>query len=79
MKTSIKIKVIPNSDKNEILNTTDGLLKIKVTAPPIKGKANEAVIKLLAKELGIKRKQIAIVSGQKSKIKTIQINDCGEK
>jgi len=72
-KLQFKIKVIPKSSKNEILAGPDGLLKIKVTAAPVKGAANEAVIKLLAKKLGLKKAQIAIVSGQTSKIKTIEV------
>ncbi|MEW6096913.1 MAG: DUF167 domain-containing protein [bacterium] len=73
-KLQFKIKVIPKSSKNEILNGTDGLLKIKVTALPVKGAANEAVIKLLSKELGLKKTQVSIVNGQKSKIKTIEVD-----
>ena len=73
--SKFKIKVIPKSSKNEILIGTDGLLKVKVTAPPVDGKANEAVIKLLSKELGIKKSQIAIVSGQTSKIKVIELKE----
>ncbi len=74
-----KIKVIPKSSKNEILieqadSPGDRLVKIKVTAAPTKGQANEAVIKLLSKELGLKKSQIAIVSGQTSKIKVIEIS-----
>lgn len=46
----IKIKVIPKSSNNEILDVTDDLLRIKVTTAPVKGAANKAVIKLLAKE-----------------------------
>lgn len=48
----IKIKVIPKSSNNEILDVTDGLLRIKVTVAPVKGAANETVIKLLAREEG---------------------------
>jgi len=46
-----KIKVIPNSSKNEIVEKmSDGTIKIKLKAPPIDGKANEELIKFLAKE-----------------------------
>ncbi|MEW6619266.1 MAG: DUF167 domain-containing protein [bacterium] len=78
MSVNFKIKVIPKASKNEILELTDGLLKIKVTAPPVEGAANEAVIKLLARKLGLKKSQIAIVQGQKSKIKTIELNGVNE-
>lgn len=67
----IKIKVIPKSSKNEILNVTDGLLRIKVTAAPVKGAPNEAVIKLLAKEWGLKKSQIAIVNGKSQRLKLL--------
>ncbi|MDI6734766.1 MAG: DUF167 domain-containing protein [bacterium] len=77
--TKFKIKVIPKSSKDEILIGEAGspgnrLVKIKVTAAPTKGKANEAVIKLLSRELGLKKSQIAIVSGETSRIKIIELN-----
>jgi len=74
----IKIKVIPKSSKNEVLKTKDGLLKVKVTALPVEGAANKAVIKLLAEELGVKKSQLTIVDGHKSRIKTIQLNGVSE-
>jgi len=74
----VKIKVIPRSSNNEVIRTKDGLLKVKVTAPPVEGAANEALIKLLAKELGLKKSQIAIVGGQKARIKTIELKGVNE-
>lgn len=74
----LKIKVIPKSSHNEIMETKDGLLKIKVTASPVEGQANEAVIKLLAQELGLKKSQISILKGQKSRIKTIELTGVNE-
>lgn len=75
----IKIKVLPKSSMNEIIGTKDGLLKIKVTAPPVEGAANAAVIKLLAQKFGLKKSQISIVQGQKSKIKTVELTGVDEK
>ena len=52
----------------------DGVLKIKVTAPPVDGEANAAVIALLAKEYGISKSDIHIVQGQTGKNKRIEID-----
>lgn len=49
------------------------MLKLKITAPPVDGKANEACIKYLSKLLGVPKTMIHIVNGEKSKIKTLEI------
>lgn len=70
----IKIKVLPRSSSNEVIGEmADGTLKIKLTAPPIDGKANEALIKLLAEHFSVPKNKIKLVSGLTSKNKTIEI------
>jgi hypothetical protein len=69
------IHVIPHASRAEIVGVQDGALKIKVTVPPVEGAANEACIKLLAKELGLKKSQLEIASGAKSRKKTIMVKD----
>lgn len=69
----LKVKVIPNASKPEISGWLGWELKIKVSAQPEKGKANKAVIELLAKVLEINKKQITIESGQTSVHKVIAI------
>jgi uncharacterized protein (TIGR00251 family) len=69
------IQVIPHASRAEIAGVQDGVLKIKVTAPPVEGAANEACIKLLAREIGLKKSQMEISSGAKSRKKTILIKD----
>lgn len=71
---SILLKVQPNSKKNAIVGTYGKMLKVSVTSPQEKGKANKAVIKLIATELGIKTSQINIVSGQTAREKKIHID-----
>lgn len=68
-----KIKIIPSSSKNEIVEQNGDFLKIKIKAPAEKGKANRELIKFLAKEFKIKKNQIEIVKGEKSKQKIIRI------
>jgi hypothetical protein len=72
---SFDIQVIPHASRAGIVGAQEGALKIKVTAPPVEGAANEACIKLLAKELGLKKSQIEIFSGAKSRKKTVMIKD----
>lgn len=66
------VRVTPKAASNRIRR--DGnLIRVYVTAPPENGKANAAVIKLLAKELGVPKSSISIVSGHTSREKTIQV------
>ena len=63
----IKIKVIPRAKKNRISGfMEDGSLKVRLTAPPVDGKANRALIKLLADNLNISQANISIISGRHS-------------
>ena len=66
----ITLKISPNASKNEIIKTDDGV-KIKITAPPVDGKANKALIEFLSKEFKISKTSIEILRGETSKDKTI--------
>jgi uncharacterized protein (TIGR00251 family) len=70
---SFKVKVVPGSSKTSISGILDGMLKIKVAAPPEKGKANSAVIDFLSKVLSMKKNAITITSGRTNPVKTISI------
>ena len=69
----LNIKVVPGASRDQIVGWLGDALKIKVTAPPENGKANEAVVTLLAKTLGARRDTIEIVSGHGSSAKTVDI------
>lgn len=64
------IKIAPNSKKNEIINEGD-FTKIKITAQPIDGKANKALIEFLSKNFKIPKTSIKILKGETSKEKTV--------
>jgi uncharacterized protein len=70
----IRLKIIPNSSKNEIIKEND-ILKIKLTAQPIENKANKALIEFVSKKLKIAKTSIQILKGQTSKEKTIFIEN----
>ncbi len=66
----VNIKISPNSKKDEIINEGD-FTKIKITAQPIDGKANKALIEFLSKNFKIPKTSIKILKGETSKEKTI--------
>jgi len=68
-----KIKVQPGAAKNEIVGVQGDALKVKINAPPVKGKANKALISFLADKLGVKKSEVEIISGHTSKIKKIKV------
>ena len=68
----LKVYLQPKSSKNEIVGPYRDGIKVKVTAPPIEGKANEALIRFLAKEIGISPSCIEIMKGHHSREKTIK-------
>jgi hypothetical protein len=71
---TIKVYLQPRSSKNEIVGPYRDGIKIKVTAPPVEGKANNALIRLLAGELDIPASGIEIATGRRSREKMIRIS-----
>ena len=70
----LKIIAHPNSKKPRIEKDLMGILHVYVNKPPLENKANEAVLEDLAKYLEIKKNQLILVSGEKSKTKTFEIS-----
>jgi uncharacterized protein (TIGR00251 family) len=75
----IHIRVVPRSAKCEIAGIQDDALKLKITAPPIEGQANTECIRVLADVLKVRKNQVTILSGHKSKKKTVAIEGIGKK
>jgi len=69
----INVKVSPGASKSELAEVRDGRLKVRIAAAPEDGKANEELRSFLAKALGIPKKDIALVSGEKSRLKTLSL------
>ena len=70
----IKVKVFPNSRKEEIIKKSKDSFKIKVKEKPKMGKANKAVIKLLSKFFKIPQSKIRLIKGSKERNKIFEIN-----
>ncbi|MFA6185751.1 MAG: DUF167 domain-containing protein [Phycisphaerae bacterium] len=72
------VKVVPAGSKTSIEGIYGDMLKVKLSAAPEKGKANEALIEFLAEKLGVKRKFVKIVSGQTSKVKQVAVEQMSQ-
>ena len=70
----LSLKVVPGSSRDEIVGWLGDSLKMKVKAPPEKGRANEAVVALLAERLRIDASSIAMVSGHGSPAKVVDVD-----
>jgi uncharacterized protein (TIGR00251 family) len=69
----LAVQITPNAKKTEVIGVLDDALKLKLQAQPIEGKANEALVKFLAKALGVPRSAVHITHGLTSKKKLIAI------
>ena len=73
---ALAIKVQPKSSRNEIAGVMDdGTIKIRLTAPPVDGEANKALIKFLSKIIGVPASKIDIVAGEKGRKKLVSVLD----
>lgn len=67
------VAVSPRASRDAVGGVHDGALRVRVTAPPVDGAANDAVRALLAKRLGVARGAVAIVAGAGSRRKTVRV------
>ncbi len=71
----LPIKAYPKAKKNAVTGVHDGRLKVSVTDAPEKGKANDAIIKLLAKSLDLRKSQLTLSKGPTSPLKELLVGD----
>lgn len=69
----IAIKAIPNAPRHEVVGWLGDAIKIKVHAPPVEGRANEALCEFLADKLSLPRRAVAVQRGDTSRLKTVRI------
>ena len=71
----ISLCVYPNASRNEMAGFTDGVLRVKVSAPPSKGKANRELITFLSRLLGVGKDSVNILKGHTTRNKVVAIDD----
>jgi uncharacterized protein (TIGR00251 family) len=74
MTNTLRIKVRPNSRVEELVELPDGSWEARVKAPPVDGKANAALIALVAAHFGVRKAQVTIRSGASGRMKLVQIS-----
>ncbi len=67
------VLVAPRASRETVIGTHDGALKVALTAPPVDGAANEALIAFVAKALRVARREVRITAGQRSRRKRVEV------
>jgi uncharacterized protein len=73
-RTSLRLRVVPGATRPGVVGRHGDAWKVRVAAPPEAGKANEAVLALLAEALGVRRRDLEIASGRSSRDKTVALS-----
>ena len=76
MTAVLRVRVVPRARRNALVLDASGALKVWVTAPPVEGAANRAVVDLLASRLGFKRNDLEVVRGSHGRDKQVRVNGC---
>jgi uncharacterized protein (TIGR00251 family) len=71
---TLPVKVIPNAPRNEVVGWLGDALKIKIHAPPVEGRANEALCEFLAATLAVPRRAVTLVRGDTSRRKSVRVD-----
>ncbi len=69
----IQVKVIPRAGRTALAGTRDGALLVRLAAAPVDGAANEALIEALAGALGVPKRNVSLVSGERSRQKRVRV------
>lgn len=78
MSCTLELKVIPNAPRNEVVGWLGAALKVKVHAPALEGRANDELLDFLAETLGLPRRDLALLRGDKSRQKLVRITGLDE-
>lgn len=74
----LSVYVQPRAATNELAGLHDGCLKVRLTAPPVEGAANEALVRFIAAQLGLPRRQVRVVAGAAGRRKILEIDGASE-
>ncbi|MEQ1898599.1 MAG: DUF167 domain-containing protein [Vicinamibacterales bacterium] len=69
----VRIKVIPRAGRTAIAGTRDGALLVRLAAAPVDGAANEALVEVIADTLDVPKRDVSIMSGERSKTKRVRV------
>ncbi|MDQ5981126.1 MAG: uncharacterized protein QG602_4104 [Verrucomicrobiota bacterium] len=75
---TLELKIIPNAPRNEVVGWLGSALKVKVHAPALEGRANDELLDFLAETLGLPRRNLTLLRGDKSRQKVVSITGLDE-
>ena len=78
MSAEIRVRLQPRAKRTELAGERDGALLVRVTAPPIDGRANDALCRLIAKSAGIAPSRVAVVRGATAREKVVRVEGVAE-
>ena len=71
---TLSVRVVPRSSKEGVAGLEGGVVRIRLNAPPVEGQANDALVRFLAKALGVPKSRIALVTGEKGRNKIVRVD-----
>ncbi len=74
---TFKVRVIPKAHRNSLVGVEDGVLVVRLVAPPVDGKANQALLEYLRSHLGLRKQQVQLQGGQRSRHKLVKVEGIG--
>ena len=74
----LSVRVIPRAGRSGLAGTRDGALLVRLTAPPVEGAANAALVEVLAKALRVPKRQVTIVAGERNRLKRVRVEGVTE-
>jgi uncharacterized protein (TIGR00251 family) len=69
----IAVRLRPRGQRDELMGVRDGVLQARVSAPPVDGRANHALCKLIARRVGVAPSRVSVVRGEKSRDKLVRV------
>ena len=67
------VRVTPRAARDEFLGVAEGVLRVSLSAPPVEGAANQALVRLLSKRLGLPKSRLRVLAGEKSRNKVVWV------
>jgi uncharacterized protein (TIGR00251 family) len=74
----LRLRIVPNAKRSEVVGSHGEAIKVKIAAPALEGKANQELIEFLADKLGVPRRNVTLASGEKSRDKVVAIEGLEE-
>ena len=73
LSATVSVRVVPRASKEGVAGEEGGVVRIRLNAPPVEGKANDALVRFLAKAVGVPKSRITLVTGEKGRNKIVRI------